>query len=445
MADEGNQNKDRGLLSVLTGVILGFWRFLRFMFRRFSEDECMGMAASLSYTSLLAVVPMTAIGFAILAAFPAFEGVRERIQDLVFNNFMPSSAANVRDHFDQFVGNAGSMTTVGIIGLTVTAILLLFTIEKAFNVIFRVARQRSVLPRLLVFWALMTLGPVMAGTSLFMSTYFFAVTELVNVQKYAIPIYSEFGRYLLPTVIMIGALTLSYIVIPNRPVSLKAALTGGTIAGLLFSLLRRGFGLFMASVPTYETIYGALAAIPLMLIWGYLCWAVVLFGAVITASYGEWRWSKGNPVGNKPEPGRILFATCHVLALLLDANQRGQGVTRWTLMRELHIGEEALDKLLNYLRKLGLIVHATRGGWVLSRDLASLTLGQLIKDLELHISRPVDMTIDAAWASRLSQALSGVDQAGKDIIKQSIRDLLMDPEARKIIDPPEAPSLKTVS
>ena len=134
------------------------WRIWRSVlviaFRRFQADQCLRMAASLSYTSLLAAVPLTAIAFAMLAAFPVFEGVRESFQDVLFANFLPDAAESMREHFDKFVRNTATLSAVGIVALALTAILLLGTIESALNTIFRVTRPRRLGPRLLVFWAI---------------------------------------------------------------------------------------------------------------------------------------------------------------------------------------------------------------------------------------------------------------------------------------------------
>ncbi|MGA0394795.1 MAG: YihY family inner membrane protein, partial [Rhodospirillales bacterium] len=147
--------------------------FIGFLWHRFVENDCLRLAASLSYTSMLAIVPLTAIAFSMLAAFPVFEGVREEFQSVLFKNFLPTSAEAMRDYFDQFVDNTAKLTAVGIIGLALIAVLLLGTIESALNSIFRVIRPRALLPRLLVFWALLTLGPLLLGASFSLSTYFF--------------------------------------------------------------------------------------------------------------------------------------------------------------------------------------------------------------------------------------------------------------------------------
>ena len=169
LQDEEEKENQAGLEVILqeTGV------FFSYVGGRFSSDRCLRMAAGLSYTSLLAIVPLTAIAFSMLAAFPVFSGVRDVLQDAVFSNLLPQTADATKDYFNQFIQNTTTLSAVGIVALAATAVLLLGTIEADMNAIFRVVRPRALVPRLLVFWALLTLGPLLLGASFSLSTYFF--------------------------------------------------------------------------------------------------------------------------------------------------------------------------------------------------------------------------------------------------------------------------------
>ena len=180
---------------------------------RFREDEWLRIAASLSYTTALSLVPLLAISFAIFAAFPTFEGVQQQLQNYVFDNFVPSAGEVVGNYLNSFTEKTGGMTAVGIVGLGLTAIMLLATIESALNRIFHVQAIRSVASRLLMFWALLTMGPLMIGASLSLSTYFFALTVWFD----AVPITgfgASIGSWILPNIIMMAALTFMYIFVP---------------------------------------------------------------------------------------------------------------------------------------------------------------------------------------------------------------------------------------
>ena len=261
--------------------------FLAYVSRRFVDDRCPGIAATLSYTSLLALVPLAAIAFAILAVFPLFEGVRGEIQAFVFNNFVPDTGERLAEHFDGFVDNAGRLTSVGIAGLVVTATMLLATIGSALNAIFRVARPRRLVRRLLVYAAVIVLGPLILGASVVLATNIPALAEAAGIGAFT----GLAGRlaWLVPVLIVIVAFSLLYAVVPNRTVPWRHAIAGGVAAGILFSTLRWAFALYLVTFPVYRTLYGALSVVPIFLVWMYLSWAVILFGAVLTASLADRR------------------------------------------------------------------------------------------------------------------------------------------------------------
>ena len=274
--------------------------FLAYVLKRFVDDRCLGIAATLSYTSLLALVPMAAIAFAILAVFPVFEGVREEIQAFVFENFVPDTGERLAEHFDGFVDNARGLTTVGIAGLVVTATLLLATIGSTLNTIFRVARPRRLLSRLLVYAFVITLGPLVLGASVSLATNIPALAEAAGIDAFTgLSGTGLYGRlaWLVPVLIVVGAFSLLYAMVPNRTVRWRDAIAGGMAAGILFSALRLAFAVYLVTFPVYRTLYGALAVVPIFLVWMYLSWAAVLFGAVLTASLAD-RRAGGTAKGN---------------------------------------------------------------------------------------------------------------------------------------------------
>ena len=395
--------------------------FLKFAVGRFQEDRGLRMAASLSYTSLLAVVPLSAIAFSMLAAFPVFEGVREEFQGVLFSNFLPQSAEAMREYFDQFIKNTAGLTAVGIIGLAATAILLLGTIEADLNAIFRVARARAMVPRLLVFWALLTLGPLLLGASFSLSTYFFALTRWAGVDGVQSTLVN-FTQFL-PTFMVIVALTLCYIIVPNRRINAVNALVGGIIAGLLFALLRKGFGIYVTKFPTYQTIYGAVSVVPIFLVWMYMSWAVVIFGAVITASLGEWR--AGIRERNKTlSPEDRLVAALQILDCLFVGSRNGDGTSRAAIMKETGLGGEVVDRTLVMLEKSGFTDQTTKRGWVLVRDLVTVSLYDLMRLLGLAIEPREEGAGRATWQPRLAGKLVDLAELQRNAADVSLRDLL---------------------
>ena len=252
---------------------LAAWGLARYVARRFQRDGASRMAASLSYTSLLSLVPLMAIALAMLAAFPVFDDIRAQIQGWVFQNFVPAVGEVVQKQVTRFIANAGKLTAAGVVGLALTAIMLLVTIEGAMNAVFRVARDRSPLSRLLVYWTVVTLGPLLIGLSLSLQGYLTAASRWA-VGKANVPL----ATMPVPTLLSIVAFTVLYMAVPNRRVRAMDALIGGVAAGLLFAALRWGFGLYVTSSGAYTNVYGAVAAVPIFLFWMFLSWTAVQIG-----------------------------------------------------------------------------------------------------------------------------------------------------------------------
>lgn len=255
--------------------------------RRFRSDDALLMAAALSYTSLLSLVPLLAVGLAILAAFPAFEGARIQLQLTLVQNLAPEVGQQVRQIIAGFIGNAGNLTAIGILGLVVTALLLLVAIEDALNRVFRVTKSRTALSRLMVYWTVVTLGPILLGASLSISDWLFDSTaaDTLPILSTALGLLGTLFRF----VMLVSLFTLLYATVPNRTVPPRDALAGALVAGVAVALLRFGFHLYVADLKAYQSVYGALAAIPILLFWAYLVWAAVLAGAELTACLMEER------------------------------------------------------------------------------------------------------------------------------------------------------------
>lgn len=400
--------------------------FLSFVWGRFLEGRCWRMAAGLSYTSLLAIVPLSAIAFSMLAAFPVFEGVKEQFQNALFENLLPQSAEAMQDYFNNFISNTSGLSAVGIVALAATAVLLLGTIEADLNTIFRVKKARALAPRLLVFWAMLTLGPLLLGASFSLSTYLFAATKWLGVDIFSGPL--GLLTKSVPTLIIIVLLGLFYIAIPNRPVSFRAACIGGLTAGLMFSSLRLVFGWYVVTFPTYQSIYGALSVVPIFLVWMYLSWTVVLWGAVLTSSLSDWQRSGGNPQGRGLHAGPRLIVGLRILALVLDASSRGEKVRRVNILHETGCGEEAAEQVLTYLRDAGFVQRVDAGGWVLGRDLSKTKLYDLYQALQLGL-REEDINIvrdgeNESWKSNLANQLINLRQAQQAATDIVLSDLL---------------------
>jgi membrane protein len=256
-------------------------RFLAHLFRRFNQDRCLQIASSLTFTTLLALVPLVTIMLTLLSAFPVFSGLGDQIHAFLLANMLPDKAGKVvSGYIEQFTGRAGRLTALGTVFLAVTAFLMMFTIEHAFNSIWRVSRPRPVAQRILVYWAALTLGPVLIGASLSITSYLVGASLGLTRET---PLAGTAILWLVPFVLTWAAFTLLYYVVPNRAVKPRHALAGGLVAAFVFELMKRSFAFYVAQIPTYTLVYGAFAVIPIFLLWIYFSWVVIVIGALITA------------------------------------------------------------------------------------------------------------------------------------------------------------------
>jgi len=265
-------------------ILTDIQNFIRFLIKRSKNDTILRVASSLSYTSLIALVPVLAIALAVFSAFPVFADVRQQIQDMFIQNLMPDAGQDLNMYFNDFINATAKLTTIGVVGIALTAVLLLSTIENSFNFIFKVSTPRRWTTKITLYWTVITLGPLLLGTGL-------SLKGMVAFHKIfaSWPEAQIWLGKILPALITCLLLVGVYVFIPNKKVSVLSALVGAVTAMILFMVLRQGFALFMLKNNTYKTLYGAVAAVPLTLVWMYLYWAVVIFGAVVTASLDEYR------------------------------------------------------------------------------------------------------------------------------------------------------------
>ncbi|MBQ4800359.1 virulence factor BrkB family protein [Pseudoalteromonas sp. MMG006] len=244
------------------------------------DDQITVNAGYLAYVTLLSLIPLIAVGVAIFSAFPGFESTRMEIESFLFTNFVPTSSDVIKEHISSFAGNANQMTAVGIGFLAAIALLLIRNVDATLNRIWRIKKKRPMMISFAVYWMVLSLGPVLLGASIGVTSY---IVSLVSFADQGIPGFSGFLLKLVPYGFsMIGFLML-YTLVPNTPVSIKAAIPGALFAAILFELTKKGFALYISHFPSYEVIYGAVATIPILFVWVYLSWIVVLLGAEFTA------------------------------------------------------------------------------------------------------------------------------------------------------------------
>lgn len=399
--------------------------FVGFAASRFGEDGCGRSAAALTYTSLLALVPLMTITFSLFSAFPAFQDIESQAQALIFDTLVPQVGQSVLSYLDDFSANAGRLTAAGIIALILTSVLLLATIEGAFNAIWRVREKRPLLVRLLSFWAILTLTPLLFGASL-------SVTAQVITQAGLTATFESFGAFvgLMPFLFECVGFTVLYLVIPNRAVRWSDAVIGGVIAAVLFELSKTLFAAYLVQFPVYETIYGAVSTVPIFLVWLYVGWSIVLLGAVVAAALPDFRAGRllGKRYQELPATARLSLALS-VLHTLAGSARDGGGVTRRQLAQRLRAGTATLDALLEGLRDHQMVQRGVDERWYLARDLSHVTLADVMRWLGL-LTADAPATLSAAhgpWFDRLSKHIAAAQRSAAPHLNVSLAALLSEP------------------
>ena len=372
-----------------------FGRFTYHVLRRYHEDGCLAAAGALSYTTLVSLVPLLAISLAVFSAFPIFDKLRGEALGFVFDAFVPRIGGTVEWYISYFAASAGKTTAVGVVVLAFTSIMLLATVEGRLDSIWRVHAPRSWGARVTIYWTLLTLGPVLFGLALSISTSLHLETrELAVAGVEAAPLFTRLA-WIVPVLLQSLGLTLFYCLIPHCPVRWRDGLFGGIAAGILLELCKAGFTLFIDHYNSYEAIYGALAVIPIFLLWMYLSWSVVLFGAEIAAAVPLWDIDEA--LDSTPSLGDLELAL-RLLETLGAQTRQGGSVKLRLLARKAHATTGAVGDCLGKLSKAGFVAAALDGGFVLARDLERATLQELEAALGQRAPHSRRAALDARFA-----------------------------------------------
>ena len=359
----------------MSSTLLQLGRFFAHLFRRFNQDRCLQIASSLTFTTLLALVPLVTIMLTLMSAFPVFSGLGEHIHAFLLANMLPEKAGEVvSGYIEQFTGRAGRLTAFGTALLAVTAFMLMITIEHAFNSIWRVSRPRPLAQRVLVYWAALTLGPVLIGASLSITSYLVGVS--VGLTRGA-PLAGTAILLLVPFVLTWAAFTLLYVVVPNRAVNPRHALMGGLVAAFAFEAMKRSFAFYIAQFPTYTLVYGAFAVIPIFLLWIYFSWVVVVIGALITALAPDFAVLRGKA---ESAAGLGFGDALATLLILAQAQQGSQILDLRKIARAASLPLDQAEKLLERLAARGWVARSGRERYAMVCDKERLLVGDVYRE-----------------------------------------------------------------
>lgn len=345
------------------------WSEVRDLFhfarRRLNEEKLPQVAGSLTFTTTLALVPLLTIILAIFTTFPIFSNFRSSLEAYFIQTMMPKSISNtVIGSLTQFASKAKGLSAVGAVALLLTSAAMMGMIERAFNQIWRVRRTRPLGQRITIYWALVTLGPLLFGLSISAtSSLFMATSDLAK----AAPFFSALFYTLVSVALTTGGYTLLYMMVPNRFVDWRDAIWGGVVAAIAFEIAKRLFAMFVRQFPTYAVIYGALAALPLFLLWIYLSWMITLIGALLTAAlpvvkYERWWY--------KPVPGGAFVDAMAILKVLYGSAKVTDSalVSSASIRAHTRFGYDEMTTLLERMLRQGWVGRvqadvSTRSKW----------------------------------------------------------------------------------
>jgi len=261
---------------------LSFFHYLR---KRVKKEQLQVIAGYLSYVSLMSLVPLMVVALSVATAFPIFADIHHSVEQFVYDNFVPTAGDVVQQYLSSFVDNASKMSAVAISFLFIAALLLISSIDKTFNNIWQVTKKRRVITSFSMYWMILTLGPILVGASIAITSYIVSLVSLGVEDSFGIT--NMFFR-MLPLLSSMAAFILLYMLVPNRAVPFKYAFSGALVAAILFEFAKKIFAEYLTAFPSYQAIYGALAIVPILFLWVYLSWLIVLGGAVITVSLQEY-------------------------------------------------------------------------------------------------------------------------------------------------------------
>jgi len=381
--------------------------FLALIVQQYQDKSCQKSAASLTYMTLFATVPMMTVTYSMFSIIPAFQNLGDQLQNLLFEHFLPSSEQDIPKYLKNFTEQARQLTVFGVAFLLVSAYLMLKNIEKNFNAIWGVARGRHGIANFLLYWAILSLGPLLLGLALAMSTYLTSLRLLVGNYD-SLGLLQWVLKYV-PWLLTWAAFTLLFAAVPNCKVPVRDALIGGLVTTLSFQGLKAIFG-WIVSHSSFTLVYGAFAALPLFLLWVNFTWMVILGGAVFVHSIRFYQ------IGLRDRGYPDLFAGLVVIWRLYEASTQGKAMSEWQILQQ-GISTQQWQRLGRRLVNTHVITQTQQGDFVLSYDLKLLTLGQLSLWLCLPPQLPPQANLDDSlpWLTQAREHLGRVDDVRRDL------------------------------
>jgi len=344
-----------------------FKRFVKEVAHQFVVNETSLSASSLAYTSMLSLVPFMAVMITVFSVFPMFEDVSDQVQDFIFSNFVPTSGEVIQEHIQGFVDKSRNLNVTMPIFVFVTSIMMMYTMEKALNRIWDTKPSGNILKKVIMYWTVLTMGPLMVLGGIALTSLMFANPGLAGIKVFMLKF--------LPIISSTIGFFLIYLIVPNRKVNWKSAIVGALVAAILFEFAKRGFAWYVTTFPSMTKIYGALATIPIFLIWVFMSWNIILLGGTIAATLETSRWRGHVQAYSGDQRFLVVF---DILYRLYNASKKGRTIPLNEIFNCLDcVPDNVINKQLDWLVENNLAQVNQDGDFVLLRDLDSISIGKL--------------------------------------------------------------------
>ena len=384
--------------------------FARELVRQFVRHQCLTGAAALTFTTLLALVPLMTVTYVVLSAFPELAAVGTAAEDFLFQTFVPDAGAALIEQFAEFSARATELSVASLAILAASAVLALMRIESVLNAIWGVAVRRKGMQRVLVYWGALTIGPPLLIGGLLITSYLYALPLVKGLDSWGL---REQLLHLAPDIAIVATFTFLYWAVPNTRVSFWHALVGGILTTAMFALAKWAFAVFVAQSAT-ELVYGAFAAAPFFLIWMYVVWLMALGGAVFARTLSL--PATAEEVEGPRQP--LLLQCARVLAVLRTAHERGEAAAPAELEAAVGLAQADRERIFQALAEERLVRRTADGRLALGRSLTTVTL------LDLHRRLPealdtAKLPTDAATAN-VAQRLQAMAAHGERELNVSL-------------------------
>ena len=378
-----------------------WFQFILFVLNRFEADKCRQNAGSLTYTTLFAVIPMLTVFLVIVSSIKALAPARQQMQQYIYANLLPRSGVAVEQYLNNFAEKSSNLTVIGILILFITAVLMLSTIEDAFNQIWRVRKARGGIIGFMRYWTILSLGPILLGSAFALSSTVSSMNFLNNnIAGYELN--GAFWLWLISFVLTCLGFSVLYWTVPNQSVPIRSAFIAGAFSGTAFEILKQFFGIIMSNFTSYELIYGAFAAFPIFLLWIFLSWNIILLG--VEVSYALTAFHATNNISRHP-----VLALLDILELFYKKQKLGLEVTDAEGISILGRGEiERWSEYVTLLEDKDIVKRTQDEHYVLCRNLSQIDFWSLYKSMPFPLPRREDLGNihpDDTWIKVIGPAL----------------------------------------